>query len=42
VYNCASTPQIHMIRDPARLGWEPLVRVEHYHIEANAILEASK
>lgn len=42
VYNCSSAPQIHMIQDPARLGWEPLIRVEHYHIGANAILEASK
>jgi hypothetical protein len=25
VFNCASTPEVHLIQDPIRLGWEPLV-----------------
>ncbi|HLB94947.1 MAG TPA: helicase-related protein, partial [Nitrospiria bacterium] len=25
VYDCATTPKIHPIQDPVRLGWEPLV-----------------
>lgn len=41
VFNCQSTPQIHMIQDPARLGWEPLVKIEHYHVAAQKILEAA-
>jgi serine/threonine protein kinase/superfamily II DNA or RNA helicase len=40
VYNCASTPQIHAVQDPARLGWEPVRIVEHYRVEAQAILKA--
>lgn len=40
VFNCASTPEIHLIRDPVRLGWEPLVKIEHYHVGADAILSA--
>ncbi|RLB85822.1 MAG: helicase, partial [Deltaproteobacteria bacterium] len=40
VFNCASTPEIHIIRDPVRLRWEPLVKVEHYHVGAEKILEA--
>lgn len=42
VFNCGSTPQIRIIQDPARLGWEPLVIIEHYHVAAKAILEASE
>ena len=38
VFNCASTPEIHLIRDPVRLGWEPIVRIEHYHVGAEKIL----
>jgi len=41
VFNCASTPEIHLIRDPVRLGWEPLVKIEHYHVGAKSILEAA-
>ncbi|MFA4888767.1 MAG: helicase-related protein [Candidatus Omnitrophota bacterium] len=42
VYNCAATPQIHPIRDPVRLGWEALVKIEHYHVGADKILGAEK
>lgn len=42
VFNCASTPQVRVVQDPARLGWEPLVVIEHYHVAAKAILEASE
>lgn len=41
VFNCESTPQIHIVQDPARLGWEPLVKIEHYHVAAQKILEAA-
>lgn len=40
VYNCASNPDIHRIQDPVRLGWEALVKVEHYHVGAEKILGA--
>ena len=39
VYNCASKPAIHRIQDPVRLGWEALVKVEHYHVGAEKILK---
>lgn len=42
VYNCASKPEIHRIQDPVRLGWEVLVKVEHYHVGAEKILGAEK
>lgn len=42
VYNCASTPQIHIIRNPARLGWKPIVKVEHYTCDPKSILTAEE
>lgn len=42
VYNCGITPQLHMIQDPSRLQWEPLVKIEHYHIGADKIMGAMK
>ncbi|MBI5093534.1 MAG: DUF3883 domain-containing protein, partial [Candidatus Hydrogenedentes bacterium] len=42
VYNCAATPGIHCIQDPGRLGWKPLVKVEHYRIDAKSILSEIK
>ncbi len=34
VFNCASKPQAHIVQEPARLGWEPLVKIEHYYLGA--------
>jgi len=42
VYNCGSTPEVHTIRNPARLGWKPIVTVEHYSVPASTILNAEK
>jgi len=41
VFNCGSSPKIHIVQDPARLGWEPLVKIEHYHVAAKEILDAA-
>jgi hypothetical protein len=32
VFNCAGKPELHTIPDPARLGWKPVLTVEHYQI----------
>ena len=40
VFDCSSKPQAHVVRDPARLAWEPLVKIEHYHVSADKILGA--
>ena len=40
VYDCATTPKIYPIQDPVRLGWEPLVKIEHYHVGAKKIMES--
>ena len=40
VFNCASQPEIHIVRDPARLGWKPIVKIEHYQLGADQIFQA--
>lgn len=40
VYNCAVEPEVYVIQDPVKLGWKPIVSIEHYQIEAEKILEA--
>jgi hypothetical protein len=40
VYNCATAPEIHIIRDPAQLTWQAVVKVEHYLVGAKEILGA--
>ncbi|HEX4415844.1 MAG TPA: helicase-related protein [Lacipirellulaceae bacterium] len=37
VFNCGGTPQINTIQDPARLGWQPVVAVEHYQVGAGEV-----
>ena len=36
----AASPSSITIQDPARLGWEPVVQVEHYQIDPGKILAA--
>ena len=38
VFNCGTKPELHLIHDPARLGWQPVVQVAHYHLGSDAIL----
>ena len=40
VFNCDSKPELHLVQDPARLGWEVVVQVEHYRIDPGKILSA--
>jgi superfamily II DNA or RNA helicase len=40
VYNCESSPELHVIQDPSRLDWQPMVKVEHYHVSAKQIQTA--
>ncbi|NMC20646.1 MAG: hypothetical protein GYA33_09530 [Thermogutta sp.] len=37
-----SAPGVHPIRNPARLGWKPVVKVEHYACDPKGILAANK
>jgi hypothetical protein len=38
VFHCGTKPELHAIQDPARLGWVPVVHVEHYQIDPGKIL----
>ncbi|MBN1922767.1 MAG: DUF3883 domain-containing protein, partial [Anaerolineae bacterium] len=40
VFNCATTPELHVVHDPARLDWEPVTAVAHYQVDAATIMEA--
>jgi hypothetical protein len=37
-FNCAGTPQLHTIQNPAELGWQPVMAVEHYQVSASAVV----
>ena len=41
-FNCAGTPQLHTIQNPAQLGWQPIMAVEHYQIGPSLILGGSQ
>ena len=38
VFECATAPRLHLVQDPARLAWEPVVRVAHYHVAPSVIV----
>jgi hypothetical protein len=42
VFDCASSPRLLPVRDPARLGWQPVVRIDYYQISAQAIESATE
>ncbi len=37
VFHCADEPELHIVRDPARMGWQPLGQVSHYRIGPSAV-----
>ena len=41
VFDCATEPNLKLIQNPAKLGWEAVVKIEHYHVSAKAILDAA-
>ena len=42
VFNCSSDPEIHIIQDPAKMEWEPIITIEHYHVGADNIISKSQ
>jgi superfamily II DNA or RNA helicase len=42
VFNCATQPEVHCIQNPARLAWVPLVKIEHYTLKPQQVLEAEQ
>jgi superfamily II DNA or RNA helicase len=41
VFNCGGTPAINVVRDPAQLDWQPIVKIEHYMVKPQAILDGA-
>jgi len=41
VFNCGSDPTLYRVHDPSRLGWRPVVQVEHYHLDADAVVSGA-
>jgi hypothetical protein len=41
VFNCAASPEINAVQDPAQLDWQPIVKIEHYHVKAQAIFDVA-
>ncbi len=41
VFNCIAEPKIHVVQDPVRLGWEPIITIEHFHVGAATIIKAA-
>jgi superfamily II DNA or RNA helicase len=41
VFNCATSPELHAIQDPARLGWRPVMTVEHYQLSASDVVASA-
>ena len=42
VFDCATTPRLLPVHDPARLSWQPIVQIEHYQVSAEAIESAEQ
>src|SRR6516164_6757077 len=41
VFNCGGTSEVKLVQDPSTLEWEPLVKIEHYHVNPSAILDVA-
>jgi len=41
-FNCAGTPQLHVVQNPGRLGWQPVMAVEHYQVQPQAVINATR
>jgi SNF2 family DNA or RNA helicase len=41
VFDCATSPRLITVHDPARLGWQPVVQVEHYKVGPDQILKSA-
>jgi hypothetical protein len=42
VFNCGGAPEVRVVRDPAQLAWEPLIKIEHYFVNAKSVIEAAE
>jgi superfamily II DNA or RNA helicase len=38
VFNVVGTPELHLVRNPVRLSWQPIMTVEHYQISPDRLI----
>lgn len=38
----ATALELHIVRNPARPGWTPVIRFDHYHVGPQAILQGEE
>jgi superfamily II DNA or RNA helicase len=38
VYNCATAPELHRVKDPTRMDWVSRIRIEHFLVNTESIL----
>jgi Domain of unknown function (DUF3883) len=41
VYNCATKPEVHIVRNTAQLEWAEVMQVAHYRVGAGSIMKAA-
>jgi hypothetical protein len=37
VLHCATDPTINVLRNPAQLDWQPIVKIEHYLLNVESV-----
>lgn len=42
VFDCASKPRLIPVQNPARLGWQPIVKIDHFQVGADEILKEER
>jgi len=41
VFDCATTPTLHIVNDPATMDWKSVLRVEHYFVRPDQVVQSS-
>jgi len=41
-FDCATTPRLLLVNDPSKLGWKPIIVIEHFSIGADTLLKESE
>lgn len=42
VFSCATKPEIKIVRNPAQMDWQPIVKIKHYLVKPQAILDVAE
>lgn len=42
VFNCAATPELHIVNNPATMEWKSIIRVEQFIVKPSSIVDAAQ